>query len=168
MRLEPRRSGWPLAQHTACCSSLRVVPLRPLCSLEMKWDGKKTVLFLSSTPATVATWHVVLWSSCPLLPVSAHHVQASGLHGQNVAGACVMPAHIVYAFAVSTFLFHHFRGCAAPVGACFFFFVWWAQRCRKGLLYSGRNMCACRVVMLSECLLQLTQRHSCHCSSSLT
>lgn len=123
MRLEPRRSGWPLAQHTACCSSLRVVPLRPLCSLEMKWDGKKTVLFLSSTPATVATWHVVLWSSCPLLPVSAHHVQASGLHGQNVAGACVMPAHIVYAFAVSQrfCLFHHFRGCAAPVGACFFF-----------------------------------------------
>lgn len=134
MRLEPRRSGWPLAQHTACCSSLRVVPLRPLCSLEMKWDGKKTVLFLSSTPATVATWHVVLWSSCPLLPVSAHHVQASGLHGQNVAGACVMPAHIVYAFAVSTFLFHHFRGCAAPVGACFFFLS-------GGHSVAGRDCC---------------------------
>lgn len=142
MRLEPRRSGWPLALHTACCSSLQAVPLRSSCSLEMKWDGKKDCVVFISTPATVATWHVVLWSSCPLLPVSAHHVQASGLHGQNVAGACVMPAHIVYAFAVSTFLFVSSlrRMCCTWWCVLFFFFclvgtalpegtvVQWAQR----------------------------------------
>lgn len=153
MRLEPRLSGWPLAQHTACCSSSRAVPLRPPCSLEMKWDGKKTVLFLSSTPATVATWHVVLWSSCPLLPVSAHHVQASGLHGQNVAGVCVMPAHIVYAFAVSQrfCLFHHFRGCAAPVGACFFL--------SGGHSVAGRDCCT--VGATCVCVVWLCCRDVC-------
>lgn len=87
-------------------------------------------------------------SSSPILPVSAHHVQASGLHGQTWpvrVRACDKMAHVVDASTVSwrSCLLRHYEGCVAPVGVCFtlFFLVTWAQHRWKGLLHSGRDVC---------------------------